>query len=257
MNRSIPALAIAGALVLGGALVATPAQAAPGDGTYYSVPFSGDLYLLQPVDDGEVVVLAGFDEWRADGYPSPRPASVDYVKYTWDATIYGDVTIEGTAISTRLDYAEWTRAGRPAPRTDRLAADSRIVRYHGSDELFVQAGADYTDEPAFHKLTPTEYAHLGTPAIDFDVDTMFRKLSWNPNIVGPYDQSEGIGVTPFAVWDYFDRPTPQIVKSFDGDRFCQAAGSADIRYIGIAAPKGVKLSFAQWREAGFPAPGRC
>jgi hypothetical protein len=47
------------------------------------------------------------------------------------------------------------------------------------------------------------------------------------------------------------------VKSFDGDRFCKAAGSADIRYVGIAAPDGVKLSYAQWREAGFPAPARC
>jgi hypothetical protein len=257
MNRSIPALAIAGALVLGSALAAGPAQAAPADGTYYSVPFSGDLYLLEPVDDGAVIVLAPFEQWRADGFPAPRPASVQYVKYTWDSTIYGDVSIEGVSISDRLDYSSWSRAGRPAPRTDRLAADSRIVRYSGSDELFVQAGTAYSDDPDFHKLTYAEYAHLGFPGIDFDVEPLFRKLSWNPNIVGPFDQSGEIGVTPFPLWDYFARPTPQIVTSFDGDRFCQAAGSADIRYFGLAAPKGVKLSYAQWREAGSPVPARC
>jgi hypothetical protein len=257
VNRSIPALAIAGALVLGSALAATPAHAAPGDGTYYSVPFSGDLFLLEPVDDGAVIVPASFDTWRADGFPAPRPATTAYVKYTWGPTVYGDVTIEGVSISVRLDYESWTRAGRPAPRTDRLAADSGILRYAGSDELFVQEGASYTDDPGYHKLTFPEYAHLGYPSVVFDRDTLFSKLSWNPNIVGPVDQTGEVGVVDFVTWDYFARPTPLVVKSFDGDRFCQAAGSADIRYVGIAAPKGVKLSYGQWREAGSPAPARC
>ncbi|CAQ01847.1 hypothetical protein ACR8AL_07670 [Clavibacter sepedonicus] len=257
MNRSIPALAIAGALVLGSAIVAAPAQATPGDGTYYSVPGTSFLFTVDAVDGKPALGVATYEEWQEDGFPSPRPAAVEYLKYTWDSTIYQDATVDGVSFSTRIDYATWRSVGFPAPRTDRLAADSEIHRYTGSDELFVWAGAAFTDDPAVHKLTFAEFAHLGYPAVDYESEPEFRKLSWSPNIVGPVDQAGTIGVVDFATWDYYARPTPQIVTSFDGDRFCKAAGSADIRYVGIAAPKGVKLSYAQWREAGFPAPGRC
>ncbi|MFT7766370.1 hypothetical protein [Clavibacter tessellarius] len=257
MNRSIPSLAIAGVLVLGSALVATPAQAAPGDGTYYSIPASSNLFQVDVADGQSRLLVATYDEWRADGFPAPRPAAVDYVKYTWGDTIYQDVTVEDISFSTLVDYPTWRSLGFPSPRTDQLAADSTVRAYTGSDELFVWEGLGLSDNFIVHKLTFAEYAHLGYPSVDDESEPAFRKLSWNPNIVGPVDQTGRIGVVDFGTWDFFARPTPQIVKSFDGDRFCKAAGSADIRYVGIAAPKGVKLSYAQWREAGFPAPGRC
>jgi len=257
VNRLLPALVLTGALALGGCLVAAPAQAAPGDGTYYSVPGTSYLFVVDAVEGEPALGVATYEEWREDGFPAPRPAAVEYLKYTWDSTIYQDATVDGVSFSMRIDYATWRSVGFPTPRTDRLAADSAIVRYDGSDELFVQAGAAFTDDPAFHKLTFSEYTRLGYPDVDFDVPPLFRKLSWNPNIVGPVDQSETIGVTPFAVWDYFARPTPRIVPSFDGDRFCQARGSADIRYVGIAAPNGMKLSYGQWLMAGSPVPTRC
>ena len=257
MNRSIPAIAIAGALVLGSALVATPAQAVPGDGTAYSLPASSNLFVVDVADGQSRLGVATYDEWRADGFPAPRPAAVEYIKYTWGDTIYQDVTVEDISFTTLVDYPTWRSLGYPVPRTDVLAADSTIRAYTGSDELFVWEGLGLGDNFVVHKLTFAEYAHLGYPKVDSVSTPDFRKLSWNPNIVGPISQTGEIGVVDFDTWDFFGRPTPQIVKSFDGDRFCKAPGSADIRYVGIAAPDGVKLTFSQWREAGFPAPARC
>ncbi|WP_414172461.1 hypothetical protein [Clavibacter tessellarius] len=140
MNRSIPSLAIAGALVLGSAFVATPAQAAPGDGTYYSIPASSDLFVVDVADGQSRLGVATYDEWRADGFPAPRPAAVDYVKYTWGDTIYQDVTVEDISFSTLVDYPTWRSLGFPSPRTNQLAADSTVRAYTGSDEALRVGG---------------------------------------------------------------------------------------------------------------------
>jgi hypothetical protein len=257
MNRSLPALVLAGALALGGALVAAPAQAAPKHSTYYSVPFSGDLYVTDAYEDDRYAAPAAFDDWKADGFPQPIAATVSYRGFTWSPTIYADVQTEPGAVSTQaLSYSQWRSAGMPKPTTNVLPADSGVFKYSYSDEVFVSVFSFGDDVPVFHKLTFSEFVGLGRPDVMLRPDA-FLKLSWLPVIVGPDIQSGERGPLDFATWDFWARPTPQIVKSFDGDRFCQAAGSADIRYVGIAAPKGVKLSFAQWREAGFPAPGRC
>jgi len=256
VNRSIPALVLAGAIALGGALVATPAQAAPGDGTYYSVPFSGDLYTTVEADGGFYLEIATFDEWAADGLPKPVPSRVAYRTYTWSPTIYADVQTEAAAASFALTYGQWRAAGSPKPTDDRLAVDGQAFRYGYSSEVFVGQGSYGDDLPVNHKLTFAEFAHLGYPAPDV-LSYSFSKLSWLPSIVGPETGTGEDAALDFATWDYYARPTPRIVKSFDGDRFCQAAGSADIRYIGIAAPDGVKLDFGQWVEAGSPQPARC
>jgi hypothetical protein len=256
VNRSIPALAIAGALVLGSALVAAPAQAAPGDGTYYSVPFSGDLYTTFDPEGVPTVGRATFDDWAADGFPKPVPAEIAYRSYTWSPTIYADLTTDAAGTSVALTYGEWRAAGSPKPTDDRLSADGNAYRYGYSSEVFVSQQDIEGDYPIIHKLTFSEFAHLGSPNPTV-YNYTFRKLSWLPSIVGPAKGTGEDEALNFASWDYYARPTPQIVKSFDGDRFCKAAGSADIRYVGIAAPKGMKLTFGQWREAGFPAPARC
>jgi hypothetical protein len=257
MNRSISALVLAGAVVLGGALVAAPAQADPKHSTYYSVPFSGDLYVTEAYEDDRYAAPAYFDDWKADGFPQPVPATVSYRGFTWSPDIYADIQTEpGAATTLGLTYAQWSAAGSPQPTTDVLPVTAAVFKYAYSDELFVSVFSFGEDVPAIHKLTFAEYAAVGYPSATVN-DEAFRKLSWLPAIVGRTVPSYEIVAIDFWTWEYWGKPTPQIVKSFDGDRFCQAAGSADIRYVGIAAPKGVKLSFAQWREAGFPAPGRC
>jgi hypothetical protein len=256
--RSIPALVLAGALVLGGTLVAAPAQAAPDEGAYYSVPFSDALFTS--VEDVEgysfFLQLATFDEWAADGFPEPVPSQVAYRKYTWSSTVYADVQSEAAGAAFALTYAQWNSAGSPQPTDDRVALGGKVIRYAYSDEVFVSQPTHGDDDAGEHKLTFAEFAHLGypTPVV---YDYTFRQLPWLPSIVGP-DRGTGEDVwLDFATWDDYGRPTPQVVTSFDGDRFCQAAGSIDIRYVGIAAPEGVRLSFGQWREAGSPAPERC
>jgi hypothetical protein len=257
VNRSIPALAIAGALVLGSALAATPAQATPGDGTYYSVPFSGELYTTATYEDERFPVPAGFDEWAADGFPTPVPASVAYRTLTWASTIYADVQTEPGAESTvGLSYSEWRTAGMPTATSNVLPSTSSVYKHAYSDELFVAVLSYGDDIPVNHKLTFSEFAHLGYPRAELR-DQSFQKLSWLPSIVGPDALTGEVGLIDFWTWDYWSRPTPQIVTAFDGDRFCQAAGSPEIRYVGVAAPEGARLSYGQWREAGFPAPARC
>jgi hypothetical protein len=256
VNRSIPALVLVGALALGGALVAAPAQAASQHSTYYSVPFSGDLYATFEPEGIPTVGRATFDEWAADGFPKPVPAEIAYRSYTWSPTIYVDVRTEAAAASVALTYGEWRTAGSPRPTDDRIAVDGDAYRFGYSSEVFVSQGDIDGGYPVNHKLTFSEFTHLGSPTPDVYSYT-FRKLSWLPSIVGPAKETGEDQALDFASWDYWARPTPQIVKSFDGDRFCKAAGSADIRYVGIAAPKGVKLTFGQWREAGSPAPARC
>jgi hypothetical protein len=257
VNRSIPALVLAGALALGGALVAAPAQATPGDGTMYSVPFGPDLYRDVETTDGFFVEHVSYEQWAEAGFPRPVAADIEYRKFTWSPAVYADVLLEAAATTMRLTYDQYASVGSPKPLTDALTAEAGIFKYGYSDELFLVQGTYYEEDPLIHKLTFAEFVHLGSPAVDQVSDSVYRRLAWFPAIVGPKPQTGEEGVLTFEDWDYFARPTPQIVESFDGDRFCQAAGSADIRYVGLAAPKGVKLSYAQWRAAGFPAPARC
>jgi len=257
VNRSIPALAIAGALALGSALVATPAQAAPNHQTYYSVPFSGDLYVTDQDQGRSDVVQAGYEEWAADGFPKPVPAAIAYRSFSWSPDIYADVSTDAAVMTIGLDFDGWQRAGSPRPSVDVLPAFAGVYRYSYSDEVFLSIYSYGNDYAYSHKLTFAEYGSIGQPAPTVR-DEVFQKLSWFPAIVGPsFFAPFTVQALDFSDWDYSARPTPQVVKSFDGDRFCKAAGSADIRYVGIAAPKGAKLTFNQWREAGSPAPARC
>uniref|UniRef100_UPI0005B918EF hypothetical protein n=1 Tax=Clavibacter michiganensis TaxID=28447 RepID=UPI0005B918EF len=185
-----------------------------GDGTYYSVPGSGDLFTVGSFDGQLSLGIATFSEWQADGFPAPSPATVKYLKYTWGPTVYQDATMDGLSFTRELDFGTWKALGYPVARTDALTADSSIRTYTGSDELFVWDAVALNDMVVIHKLTFAEYAHLGYPAVDDESEPAFRKLSWNPNIVGPIGQSGEIGVVDFATWDFFARPTPQIVKSF-------------------------------------------
>jgi hypothetical protein len=257
VNRSIPALAHAGALVLGSALAATPAQATPGDGTMYSVPFAPTLFQEVEGADGFHVEDVTYDQWAAAGFPRPVAAEVEYRKYTWSADVFADVVLEGAATTLRLRYAEYASVGSPRPSDDTPTAEAAVLKYAYSDELFLVEGTYLEEEPGLHKLNYGEWAHLGFPAVDHVSDSVFRRLAWLPAIVGPTPQLGEDAALSFDEWAYWALPTPQIVKSFDGDRFCQARGSAEIRYVGLAAPEGLALTYRQWVAAGSPTPTAC
>ncbi|WP_434173162.1 hypothetical protein ACAD28_01529 [Clavibacter nebraskensis] len=259
MLRSLTALAVAGTLAVGGLAVATPASAASASGTFYSVPYDSTLFEVSAVDGRPYVEPASFESWRSAGFPKPIPAPTDYRRFTWDATIYAVSAAGSASLSTYIDGAQWRRVGSPAPRTDRLTPAATILQYQGSDELFVvDGGSSWVDDNAgYHQLTFAEYAHLGYPSVDQTPPRIFTKLSWNPTLVGPISSMGETGPVPFDVWDYFARPTPAVVASYDGDRFCQAAGADEIRYIGQAAPDGMALTFGEWVAAGSPKPATC
>ncbi|ALD12761.1 hypothetical protein [Clavibacter capsici] len=259
MNRSFAAVIVAGALALGTTLTAAPAlaataAAAPSGATYYSLPFTDDLYRV--AGDAEPMT-ASYAEWQADGFPSPVRAPFTTLKYTWAPTIFADVALPGQTITLELDYAGWRAAGFPSPRTDVLASGTFIFKYASSDELFASTVRWQTDTAAIHKLTYGEWTRLGSPAADLEPDVSYEKLSWLSTIIGPDYQTGERGFVDYDEWVYLDRPTPRVVASFRGDRYCQAAGSADIVYRGDAAPQGLKMSYAQWVTAGKPAPTRC
>ncbi|CAQ01850.1 hypothetical protein ACR8AL_07655 [Clavibacter sepedonicus] len=275
MNRPLTSLALVGALLVGGALAAAPANAVGDDGTvvYYSLPFRSDLVRVeQPSDQPQALITtATYAQWQADGFPAPAAAGVTYHAYTWSPDVLADLTFgtDDRAEATRLSFAEWQRVGSPRPVTTSLPEVGYAFSYGSSSEVFVDTfllflhGGTPLTAPT-HKLTYAEYVHLGSAELAYNVadnypfSGMFmRKLAWSPAIVWEIPQNGSGDLLSYDDWAARAFPTPQVVKSFPGDRYCQAAGSSDITYRGYAAPGGVKMSYSQWAAAGRPAPARC
>jgi hypothetical protein len=271
MNRPLTALALVGGLLVGGAVTAAPASAADDDVTYYSLPFSGDLLRVEPYDgpDSTRPHIATFAEWQADGLPRPVRADVRYHAYTWSPDVYADLDLPVGPVALKLTYGEWRAAGSPRPVTTGLSATSAAFKWASSSEVFVGTYSiprgDGPHDSVTHKLTFAEYRHLGYPSLavqgnegDDPYAAMYvRKLSWTPSIVLEYAQRESAYMLDYDEWASLAFPTPQIVASFPGDRFCQTQGSADITYRGYAAEDGLKLTFGQWLAAGSPKPTAC
>ncbi|WP_435078722.1 hypothetical protein [Clavibacter michiganensis] len=257
MNRSLPALALVGALALGGTLLAAaPAQAAPGT-TYYSVPFSDSLISVAG-DDAEDPgsALATYAEWKADGFPRPVPAKVAYRALPWDGTVFADV--QGTVVSLALDLAEWRRAGSPTPTRNVLPGASLVIQNATSDELLVRTGLGWgTDAAEWHTMTFGEWRSLGYPAIDIHSGSKYERLAWLDTIVGDDPYTGESGPITFDTWLDAGRPTPKVVQAFALDEYCSTPGGAEIRYVGLAAPEGLSMTFRQWVVAGSPKPVTC
>ncbi|MFT7766373.1 hypothetical protein [Clavibacter tessellarius] len=275
MRCPIPALAVVGALLVGGAVTAAPAHASSDDPrtrSYHSVTFSDDLILVDGDGNPEATIttIATFAEWKADGFPKPVPATATYFGSTWSPDIRADIALDDDVVSLPLTYREWQRAGSPRPTTDGMSATEGAYKWASSAEVFasvvVLSRETGRREEIDHKLTYDEYRHLGSPELaaqpgegDVFYDSSYvRKLAWLPSIVIEDTRNTQAELLSSASWAALAYPTPQVVKSFPGDRFCQAPGSADITYRGYAAPgDGLKMSYAQWVAAGKPAPTRC
>jgi len=259
MNRSLPALALVGALALGGSLLAAaPAQAAAG-GTYYSVPFSDSLILESSISADEPGVgYASYAEWKADGFPRPVPAVVEYRVLPWDSTVFADVIGTHSGLTATLSGAEWRRAGSPTPTRNVLPISSLVVQYDTSDELLVRTGTLWgSDAAEWHTMTFSEWRTLGYPAVDYRPGTGFSRLAWLDTIVGPDPVTGEDGPISYDTWLDAGRPTPKVLQAFPFDKYCSAPGSTEIRYIGMAAPEGLALTFRQWVAAGSRTPTAC
>jgi hypothetical protein len=273
MRRPITALAVIGALLVGGAVTAAPASAADArTRSYHSVPFLDDLILVDGDGDPEdtVTTIATYSEWQADGFPAPVPASATFSGSTWSAVVYAEIDLPEYPVSLPISYGEWQRAGSPRPTTNRLSSTASVYKWASSSEVFasraVLSRSAGRTESIDHKLTYDEYRHLGSPALAvqpgegnvFYDSTYVRKLAWLPSIVIEDTKNAQGELLSYTAWAAAAFPTPQVVKSFPGDRYCQAAGSPVITYRGYAASDdGLQLSYAQWVAAGKPAPTRC
>jgi hypothetical protein len=259
MNRSLPALALIGALALGGSLLApAPAQAAVGE-TYYSVPFNDSLIVESSVSaDVPGINYASFADWKADGFPRPVPAAVAYRILPWDSTVFADVMGTHSGLTAVLTGTEWRRAGSPTPTRGALPFSSVVVQYPTSDELLVRTGTLWgSDAAEWHTLTFAEWRTLGYPAVDERPESGFERLAWLGTIVGADPVTGQQAAISYDSWRVAGTPTPKVVPSFPNDRYCSARGSAEIRYVGLAAPKGMALTYRQWVAAGSPKPTTC
>ncbi|WP_317232156.1 hypothetical protein [Clavibacter capsici] len=273
MHRTLTSIAVVGALLVGGAVTAAPASAADASTiTYYSLPFRSDLVRVEALTDQNqtFITTATYAEWQEDGFPSPRAAGVTYHAYTWSPDVLADLHFgdDDRTEATQLSFAEWQRVGSPRPVTTSLPESGYAFSYGSSSEVFVDTSLLLRDggpvTAPTHKLTYAEYVHLGSPELaeaaadNYPFSGMFmRKFAWSPAIVWEIPQNGSGDLLSYDDWAARAFPTPQVVKSFPGDRYCKAAGSSDITYRGYAAPDGVKMSYAQWVAAGRPAPARC
>jgi hypothetical protein len=260
MNRSLPALVLAGALALGGSLLAAaPAQAAVAGKTYYSVPFSDSLVVENLNSDDELpgIGYATFAEWKADGFPRPVPADVQYRVLPWDSTVFADVFAH-FGLTATLSDAEWRRAGSPTPTRDVLPISSIVVQYPTSDELLVRTGIGWgTDAALWHTLTFAEWRTFGYPTVTHRPAQGYNRLAWLDTIVGPDPVTGEDGPISYDTWLDAGRPTPKVLQAFPFDKYCSTPGGAEIRYVGMAAPEGLSLTFRQWVAAGSPTPTAC
>jgi hypothetical protein len=272
MRRPITALALVGALLVGGAVAAAPASAADVRTRSHHVPFLDDLILVDGDGNPEdtITTIATYSEWQADGFPTPVPASAIFYGSTWSPVVYAEIALDDYPVALPISFGEWRRAGSPQPITTQLSSTAALHTWASSSEVSASiaslsrsAGRTQSTD---HRLTYDECRHLGSPALAaqpgegnvFYDSSYVRKLSWLPSIVIE-DTKDGQGeLLSYEAWAAAAYPTPHVVKSFPGDRSCRAPGSADITYRGYAASDdGSELSYPQWAAAGKPAPTRC
>lgn len=248
-RRAVTALlapALAAVLILAGA---GPASARVDRTGVYSLSYSSDLVYASTACD--CFYTLDYADWRDLGFPAARRASSDFVKYPWSPSIYA-VTYFGPDrddwMWEKIEYDEWTRAGKPAPRIAGWIEGSYYYRLELNSDLFVLA-----PDGTRHRLTPQEWAAAGYPAPEVRRNEGLVKLSWSGDILMLTDVAAGQGYKlSYGDWRDLSFPTPMSVTRISGDRVFRYASSPDIYYQGAGIT--VKLTGAQWAAMGFPSP---
>ena len=247
----------AAALLAAAGLASGPASAAPGT-TYYSVPFSPDLYVVDEVGDEEAEVrVATYEEWSADGTPAPVAAPTTYKAYEWSPHVFAEIELGEYGYAEQLGYAQWLAGGAKTPTRNTLIVGTELVRWDTSPALVVFNPFERSDSP-LHNLTYGQWQRLGFAGPTYLRNEGFQKLTWAPSIALMSDIAAGAGEPlAFDEWAYFGFQTPQSVARFPNDSFCTTPGSPEVRYTGPAYPDSIVLSYEQWRAAGSPQPTAC
>lgn len=244
LKRAIAAAALS---VVAFAGMVTPASALPSG--FYSVPYSDTLYYNQQNTNWGTVTYA---QWQSAGFPTPRKAPTDFVKYPWSSTIYAVTYFDGGSwLWTKLSLQQWQRAGSPSPRNAGWIQGSYVYQWSTANEIFVQA-----PDATHHKFTYGEWQAAGFPSPALHANEGFQKLSWFDSIGKMTNVSSGLGggIT-YNTWAQYGFPTPQAVARFPGDSFCAYPGSSQIHYNGPTAYG--TLNYSQYVAAGSPAITSC
>lgn len=249
--RSLRLLGAALGLAVAATLTVAPAQAV--NTGYYSVPYDSTLYFHH--HGSASTDPASFQEWSADGFPTPTPVATDFVKYSWHPMVYA-VSYFGPNredwVWQNLTFEQWTRAGRPAPRNAGWIPDTTFVQWASSPEIF--AGLSNDVDP-WHKLTYAEWAAAGHPSPDQYPAAGFYKYPWSSSIGFLWDTTIGDGQT-LTYQEYVDlgRPTPQTVTHVNYEHVWRFAGSSQLYLDSPITGWDTPITYSQWSALGRPAP---
>jgi hypothetical protein len=205
------------------------------------------------VTDSEVRALT-YVEWQADGAPTPEPAPTDYVRYSWSSTISA-VTFFGQArerwVWKHVSFDEWSRAGRPSPRTAGWIDGSVFYQWGTSDQIFVQDVGGVR-----HALSYAEWRDSGFEPYERRATQGFVKLTWDNSIAFLSDIQGGQGgPIGYDRWSGEGFPAPATAPRFNGDQVYRNWGSPDIWYAGPTTNR--RINGSEWAAMGNPyAPWR-
>lgn len=203
---AVVTVALSGSVALA---TATPAAADWYEDGVFALPYTDRLWLVDSSID--FARNLGYAEWEALGFPTPKTAQTDYVKYPWSPTVYA-VTYLGDErpqwLWQQLSFEQWARAGYPTPRDAGWIDDSFYHQWATSNELFVMA-----PDMGIHKLTYSEWRASGF-APPVRRSDGFVTFAGSPTIYYVEDVAgrTGLYAMTYDQWRKEDFPTPQLVN---------------------------------------------
>ncbi|MCF4120384.1 hypothetical protein L1785_05275 [Antribacter sp. KLBMP9083] len=205
---AVATVAVAGSMAVA---TATPAAADWYEDGVFSLRYTDSIWRVDSASDSAWPLT--YEEWQALGFPTPKPAQTDYVKYPWSPTVYA-VTFFGNERDEwhweAITFEQWSRAGYPSPRNAGWIEGSEYFQWGTSSELFVWTPAD----DVVHKLTYSQWQASGFMPAERIANEGFVKVSGNANIYYSDDLGarSAYGPLTYEDWRYWDFPTPLVVN---------------------------------------------
>lgn len=203
---AVATTALAGSLAVA---TATPAAADWYEDGVFSLRYTDSIWQVDSASDSAGPLT--YEQWQALGFPAPKPAQTDYVKYPWSPTVYA-VTFFGNERDEwfwePITFSQWSRAGYPSPRNAGWIEGSYYYQWATSNEIFV---ASPDPEQTVHKLTYSEWQASGFMPPERLSDYGYLKLSSDQATIYFVTMANKIGyAVTYDEWRREDFPTPQV-----------------------------------------------
>ncbi|MEV8028487.1 excalibur calcium-binding domain-containing protein [Cellulosimicrobium funkei] len=250
-QRATAAVATVGLGLAVAVSAAVPASARWVPDGYYLTKYTGEIWHVDS-GTGEIYPIT-YDEWRNAGFPSPKAAPTNYVKYSWAPSIHAvtffDPADPNVWLWDELSFADWSRAGKPAPRNAGWIEGSYVYKWGTSAEILIEEPNGGVN----HKLTYNEWRDTGFKPYVNRANEGFVKYSWDSTIVRLTNISAGQGYRlSYGEWQAEGFPTPQVVNRVNGDQVYQNYGSPTLYYAGPGLNRAI--NYAEWTAMGQPRP---